>query len=173
MAFLPEGYLNALAKNPGEDWLIVHEMAHQLWGNLVTCATWGDFWLNEAVVVWWVARDKTLRGEPEGYQRELELWGQRVERALAQGHDPRIARPQVSVKDAGGSIVYHAGALLIHEVATRQPDAATFDAILHRWMRLALAQDGLSLTTDAFIDALQLDEAARARVMEGLAGKGR
>jgi aminopeptidase N len=29
------------------DWLISHEMAHQWWGDLVTCRDWSDVWLNE------------------------------------------------------------------------------------------------------------------------------
>jgi hypothetical protein len=93
MAFLPQGYADHLVDHPTDDWGIVHELAHQLWGNRVTCATWGDFWLNEAVAVWWVARDKALRGDPEGYDREVGLWTARVERALARGDDPRVHRP--------------------------------------------------------------------------------
>ena len=30
-----------------EDWLSAHELAHSWWGDLVTCATWHDIWLNE------------------------------------------------------------------------------------------------------------------------------
>jgi aminopeptidase N len=29
------------------DWLIAHELAHQWWGNLVTCKDWSHLWLNE------------------------------------------------------------------------------------------------------------------------------
>ncbi|UCE59403.1 MAG: M1 family metallopeptidase [Phycisphaerales bacterium] len=29
------------------DWLTAHELAHSWWGNLVTCKTWSDIWLNE------------------------------------------------------------------------------------------------------------------------------
>ncbi len=29
------------------DWVVVHELAHQWWGNWVTCGTWRDIWLNE------------------------------------------------------------------------------------------------------------------------------
>lgn len=29
------------------NWLTVHELGHQWWGNNVTCATWGDIWINE------------------------------------------------------------------------------------------------------------------------------
>ncbi|MFC2169947.1 M1 family metallopeptidase [Acidobacteriota bacterium] len=29
-------------------WLICHEVAHQLWGDLVTCRDWGHAWINES-----------------------------------------------------------------------------------------------------------------------------
>ncbi len=28
-------------------WLSAHELSHQWWGDMVTCKTWGDIWLNE------------------------------------------------------------------------------------------------------------------------------
>jgi aminopeptidase N len=32
--------------------LLAHEMAHQWFGDLVTCATWDDVWLNESFATW-------------------------------------------------------------------------------------------------------------------------
>ena len=29
------------------DWILIHELGHQWWGDWVTCATWDDIWLNE------------------------------------------------------------------------------------------------------------------------------
>ncbi len=29
------------------DWLVAHELAHQWWGDMITCETWMDVWLNE------------------------------------------------------------------------------------------------------------------------------
>jgi len=29
------------------DWILAHEMSHMWWGNMVTCGTWKDLWLNE------------------------------------------------------------------------------------------------------------------------------
>ena len=39
--------LSAVLKDPQEDWLAAHELAHQWWGNLVTCRDWKDMWLHE------------------------------------------------------------------------------------------------------------------------------
>ncbi|NLN74186.1 MAG: T9SS type A sorting domain-containing protein [Bacteroidales bacterium] len=39
--------LTTLCKNCWTDLLTVHEFAHQWFGDMITCATWADVWLNE------------------------------------------------------------------------------------------------------------------------------
>jgi aminopeptidase N len=39
-----------ILSDPKNDWVIVHELAHQWWGNLVTARNWDHFWLNEGIV---------------------------------------------------------------------------------------------------------------------------
>ena len=171
MAFIGAGYLDTLTRDPTEDWLLVHELAHEVWGNRVTCATWGDFWLNEAVVVWWVARDKALRGDQAGYAREVRLWEERVARALARGDDPRIARPGATSDTAGGSIVYHGGALLLHDLTAAVGEERLLGA-LHGAMRDALAQGSLPLSADALLNRLALPPDARRAVEARLLDAG-
>ncbi len=170
MAFLSAQHLDTLAATPDEDWLIVHELAHQAWGNRVTCATWGDFWINEAVVVWWVARDKQLRGDEAGYQRELLLWAERQERGLQKGDNPKIARPGVSVEGAGGTVVYHGGALVI-EAIVQAVGVEQFEATLTQAITRANGGGGFLISTEIFLSMLTLEASVRADVLRRLGGE--
>ena len=41
--------------DPGSSALAAHELAHQWWGNMVTCADWTHFWLNEGFATFMAA----------------------------------------------------------------------------------------------------------------------
>jgi aminopeptidase N len=65
----------------GTDSLVAHELAHQWWGDLVTCKDWGELWLNESFATYfatlWTEHDMgwdeavwDRRGDAESYFAE-------------------------------------------------------------------------------------------------------
>lgn len=107
----------ALPPNPrlaAEDWAIAHELAHQWWGNLITCATLEDFWLNEGITTFMTAAWKEHRYGKAAYDAELQLARVRLARARAQGFDKPLAwegsYPTLSTRRA---VQYSKGALFM------------------------------------------------------------
>jgi len=100
--------------NPQEDWVIAHELAHQWWGNLVTCADWNEFWLNEGITTFMVAGWKEHRWGRPSYDREMELARQRVDAAAKAGISAPLtfAGPFPSLS-ARRAIAYSKGALFM------------------------------------------------------------
>ncbi len=53
------------------DWLHHHELAHEWWGNLVTCRDWKDMWLHEGFGTYMQALYLESRFGPEAYAKEM------------------------------------------------------------------------------------------------------
>lgn len=113
------------AGDAAEDWAIVHELAHQWWGNLITCATLKDFWLNEGITTFMTAAWKEHRYGRAAYEAELDIARKRLERARAEGFDKPLAwdgrYPSLGVRRA---VQYSKGALFMDHLRTTIGDAA-------------------------------------------------
>jgi len=114
-AVIGKAMLDPILDTPEEDWVIAHELAHQWWGNLITCADWNEFWLNEGITTFMTAAWKQQRWGEAAYQRELDLASKRWERAKAAGFDKPLSwpgdYPSLGIKRA---IHYSKGALFMH-----------------------------------------------------------
>ncbi|MEU2244227.1 M1 family metallopeptidase [Streptomyces sp. NPDC018338] len=104
---------------------LVHELAHQWFGNSVTPATWRDLWLNEGFATYaeWLYTE-----EHEGVPARTHF-----ERAFAQ--DANWAFPPAAPPAAENLFdppVYQRGAMVLHKLRETVGDA-TFDEILRGW----------------------------------------
>jgi len=99
-------------------------------GNLVTCATWQDFWLNEGIATFMVAAWKEHSVGDSAYRHELELARRRVERATAQGFDKPLAwsgkYPSLSARRA---VQYSKGALFLVRLREVVGEAAFWEGL--------------------------------------------
>ncbi len=122
--------LDPILSDPKEDWVIVHEMAHQWWGNLITCKSWRDFWLNEGLTVFMVAAWKQERWGDAAYAAEMALASKRYQHAIDAGFDKPLsfdgAYPTLRIKRA---IAYSKGALFIDALRRDIGDAAFWNGL--------------------------------------------
>ncbi|CAN5449575.1 M1 family aminopeptidase [soil metagenome] len=140
------------ADDPAQDWAIVHELAHQWWGNLVTCATLDDFWLNEGVTTFMTAAWKEHRYGRAAYEAELAVARGRLDKARAEGFDKPLAwKGRYPALRTRRAIQYSKGALFLdHLRVTLGEDA--FWSGLRRYTR---AHAGGTVTSLDFERAME------------------
>jgi leukotriene-A4 hydrolase len=158
--------------------LIAHELAHSWSGNLVTNATWRDFWLNEGTTTYLTYRimDEVFgqkRGDMErvlGQQDLVEAFaqaGNEGDKALAfdqRGRDP---------DEVFSSIPYQRGQLFMAYLEAKF-GRAKFDAFLRGWFDDHAFQSKTTEDFIAYLDAKLLapnpDVVPRAKIDEWIYG---
>ena len=110
--------------DPGSEWILVHEAAHQWWGNWVTCATWQDFWLNEGMATYMTAVMLERRHGKAAYQAEIERAETRLASAREKGFDKPLRwdgkYPSLGVRRA---VQYSKGTLFLNHLRGVMGDA--------------------------------------------------
>jgi aminopeptidase N len=110
-----ESYGREVLTNERAVWLGVHELAHQWWGNMVTCRDWTHFWLNEGMATFMAAAYKEHRFGREEYLREIEASRTRYEKVRGAGKDKSLVFPDWSRPTAEDrTLVYQKGAYVLH-----------------------------------------------------------
>ncbi|HEX9947262.1 MAG TPA: M1 family metallopeptidase [Allosphingosinicella sp.] len=127
--------IEPILQDPRNDWVIVHELAHQYWGNLITSRTWDHLWLNEGMAVFMTAAWKEHRFGRAAYDGELDIARARLGRARQAGFDKPLTfagpYPDIATRRA---VQYSKGALFLDHLRTLLGDKA-FWAALKRFTR--------------------------------------
>lgn len=150
----------AIVGTRGQTNLITHELAHAWTGNLVTNATWADFWLNEG---WTTYAEMRITEILEGAEfRDLvfvyhlnEILNAMKNRLGMDAPQTRLKRADDASDDGAGSfgIPYYKGAAFLIE-CEKAAGREAFDAFIHKYTTTYQFQ---SLTTEAFLDFLKTE----------------
>lgn len=136
--------------------LIAHELAHSWSGNLVTNATWNDFWLNEGFTVYFEMRImEALYGKDRANMLAL-IGRQDLEEELEGFKDsPEDTKLKLNLKgrnpdDGMNSIAYDKGYLFLRTLEEKV-GRAKFDAFLKNYFK---SHAFSTMTTERFIEYL-------------------
>lgn len=144
---LSESYGAEVLEDEKEIWLGAHELAHQWWGNMVTCVDWNHFWLNEGIATFIAAAYKEHRFGRQEYMREIELYRKRYEKVRDAGKDRSLVFPNWDRPTSEDrSLVYNKGAYVIH-LLRQELGERRFWAAFRQYTR---AYFGKSVTTRDF-----------------------
>jgi aminopeptidase N len=129
-AILGDDAVRPVLAQQEDDWAAAHELAHQYWGNLVTCVDWSEFWLNEGLTTFMTAAWKQHRWGQAWYERELAAARTRWRAAREAGWDRPLAfagpYPDLRTRRA---IQYSKGALFFVELRRVLGDEAFWDGL--------------------------------------------
>ena len=101
-------------KDEQYDWLHNHELAHEWWGNLVTCRDWKDMWLHEGFATYMQPLYREARFGRKAYEAEIHRHGTMNRAPIA----PREVRnsKQIYFGGGGGNDIYYKGSLVLHSL---------------------------------------------------------
>lgn len=127
--------------------LIAHELAHQWFGNKVTCGSWQDIWLNESFATY--ATGKTIE-ELDG-DNAFKSWRVSVNEFVTRSDNGSVhvpAQDTLSVSRVFNSrLSYNKGAMVLHMLRKKVGDVS-FKSILNTYLNDPDLAFDYAVTTD-------------------------
>ncbi len=105
------------------DWLHNHELAHEWWGNLVTCRDWKDMWLHEGFGTYMQPLYRELRFGRKAYDDEIAKYRLMNRTPMA----PRDSKNSYEIYFASsGNDIYYKGSYVLHTLRWQLGDDKFF-----------------------------------------------
>ncbi len=106
------------------DQLMLHEMAHEWWGNKVTAKSWSDFWIHEGIGTYGEALYLLEKGGESAYHAFFDSIRPRI-----RNRKPLIVKENATSMQAYHSDIYYKGAYLMHTLRFVVGDSTLFKTL--------------------------------------------
>ena len=137
------------------EWLIAHELGHQWWGDLVTCADFHHIWLNEGFARFSEAIWEEASNGPEAYKN---YWSNHTYYGSGTIY---VEDPSTTGQIFNGNLTYNKAGWVVHMLRGVLGDSLFFEALQSYAFNDSLAYN--AVTTEAFklvcedVSGLELD----------------
>ncbi|MEZ4776954.1 MAG: M1 family aminopeptidase [Bacteroidia bacterium] len=160
-SILKNSYGELVLKDSTETNLISHELAHQWWGNMVTCKNWNHFWLNEGFATYMSAAYNEHRFGKEKYQQDINSYFDVYDKIKSNGGDkPLVFTDWSSPTKDDRNLVYFKGAYVLHLLREELGDELFWNGILFFTQKYY----GKSVTTEDFQSAMEISANRKLKV---------
>lgn len=137
--------------------LVAHELAHQWFGDAITCASWKDIWFNEGFATY----SQALMIEAESGEEGLKSWRENTISDITRQADGSVYVADSFFNDISGQVsisrmfdyrlTYQKAAFVIHQIRRKLGDEQFFDALKTLMQSSYLYK---SISTEEFRDFL-------------------
>lgn len=129
LSVLADTYPAFVFKDSSEIHLTSHELAHQWWGNMITCENFGHFWLNEAFAVFMSSAFSEHKFGKEKYQSDISIYKSIYDDLVERGVDGPLVFKRWNYSRDNRNIVYYKGAYVLDLLREELGDAAFWKGI--------------------------------------------
>lgn len=151
-AVLRESYGILALQDSTETNLFSHELAHQWWGNMITCNHWEEMWLNEAMATYMSAAYNEHRFGREIYERDIQAYETVYQKIRDAGEDKSLIFDDWSNPTQNDrNLVYFKGAYVLHVLREKMGDQSFWEGIKF----YSQQNFGKTVTTKNFQEALE------------------
>lgn len=133
----------------GFDYIIVHETAHEWWGNKVTVCDMADLWIHEGFATYAEALYVEAAGLDYGY--DGMMW---LNRFTSRNEFPVVGPKDVCYVNSDDGDIYPKGAMTLHTLRYLIDNDSVFFKIIYRF---ATEYSDECVTTQDFIDLVNLE----------------
>jgi aminopeptidase N len=127
--------------------LIAHELAHQWFGNKITCGTWRDIWLNEGFAEYLAGLDVEYYDLPPGFV----AWKNGKINSITSVVNGAVYLTETEALNVGrifsGRLSYNKGSMVVHMLRWKMGDTAFFQA-LRNYLNDSNLAYGYAITSD-------------------------